>query len=1457
MAKYRAFTNDLSSEAVSELISISGARLVELPDGLPHLRVEPRVGNGLRIENETITAFGHTDIQASKISLKLATNGGLSFNASGELQATGLGAGTVVGPASATDNALARFDGTTGKIIQDSLVTVSDTGALSVRTAATQDGVTLAGRAGGTGTWAVTISPTTLTANRTLTLADANTTLVSGTMVATTRNVSSGTGLTGGGDLSADRTLALTGQALALHNLGTSGIIARTAASTVAARTITGTANQITVTNGDGVAGNPTLSLPADVDITTSLDIGSVGAIDAAAVRVAGDIRASGTIYATDFVLSGGAGGTPGIGISLDSLDGVVAPSPTTGEYLRFDGTNWVDSLIQTADLGSGTANTTTFLRGDRTWASASLVGVLDDLTDVTITAATEGQVLRRGATQWVNSTLAIADVSGLQTALNGKQALDADLTAIAALTGTSGFLKKTSADTWTLDTGSYLSASTTSTQAGYFGDIFLYDDSTPSHYLGITNSANLTAARTLSLNVNDADRTISLSGNLTVSAAATVSGTNTGDQTITLTGEVTGSGTGSFATTVTNASVIGKVLTGYAVGTNTALAATDSILGAFQKTQGQIDARVPTARTLTVTNGAGITGGAAYDLAANRAWTIALTGQALAFHNLASNGIVARTAADTVAARTITGTANQITVTNGDGVAGNPTLSLPASVTIATSLVIGTDPTGTEALRVGSGGIRTSGTIYASDFVLTGGASSGGGIGISLTDLDNVTITSPALNQLLQYNGSEWVNATVSTGGTSVTVSDDTTTNGNRYLTFSTATSGTISAINVSSTKLVFNPSTGVLTATGGFAGNASTATTWATGRTIALTGDVTGTSVAFNGSANLSFATTLKNTGTAGTYTKVTTDAQGRVSSGTTLTSADLPTYTGTLTSSQVTTALGYVLSAGANYWGVIPFVAGDGVLEVGRYIDFHNSDGDTTDYAVRLQTDGGTTNLSINGSAILHAGNYNSYALPLGGGTLTGGLTSTSGMTAWNTTTPGTGTGNIHIGAASATADSGGAITFGARDSSSGATGQAGIYVTSGGGFGTRMYFATSDAYVSGSKTALSISEGGIVNFVRARPTYAGNTILDTNNGLPLSGGTMTGAITFAAGQTWPTFNQNTTGSAAKLTTARSIAMTGDVTWSVASFDGSANVTAAATLATVNSNIGTFNNVTVNAKGLVTSASNIAYLTGITSGQVTGALGYTPYNAASIGSASVNYANSAGSSGSTSNVSQTGYGNGTFTYYQTPSGFAGYTGWASYLISNHGDGASYYNQTIIMPFWSAPQYSRLEGGTFRGPYVFLTTENYTSYSPSLTGSGASGTWSINVTGTAGSISGYNNPTTAGNANTIAYRDGSGQLTSADFILSSDARLKTNLVPLTSALDAIDRIDAYRYTHLRHARQEVGVIAQEVREVLPEAVSESDDGTLGVSYDRLVPLLLAAVKELSAKVKQLENKH
>jgi hypothetical protein len=107
-------------------------------------------------------------------------------------------------------------------------------------------------------------------------------------------------------------------------------------------------------------------------------------------------------------------------------------------------------------------------------------------------------------------------------------------------------------------------------------------DSSESGAYLNIT-CADVTltgAGRNLSVKINDANRALVLSGD------STLSGTNTGDQTITLTGEVTGSGTGSFATTLTNSAVIGKVLTGYVSGAGT-VSATDTILQAIQKLNG------------------------------------------------------------------------------------------------------------------------------------------------------------------------------------------------------------------------------------------------------------------------------------------------------------------------------------------------------------------------------------------------------------------------------------------------------------------------------------------------------------------------------------------------------------------------------------------------------------------------------------------------------------------------------------------------------------------------------------------------------------------------------------------------------------------------------------------------------------------------------------------------------
>lgn len=77
-------------------------------------------------------------------------------------------------------------------------------------------------------------------------------------------------------------------------------------------------------------------------------------------------------------------------------------------------------------------------------------------------------------------------------------------------------------------------------------------------------------------------------------------------------------------------------------------------------------------------------------------------------------------------------------------------------------------------------------------------------------------------------------------------------------------------------------------------------------------------------------------------------------------------------------------------------------------------------------------------------------------------------------------------------------------------------------------------------------------------------------------------------------------------------------------------------------------------------------------------------------------------------------TGTGSSVLTAYQTGNAFMGSDdSWASYIICNHGDGSSYFNQTIRMPFWGVPQYQRLEHGTYSGWKTFITSENISSQS------------------------------------------------------------------------------------------------------------------------------------------------
>jgi hypothetical protein len=96
-----------------------------------------------------------------------------------------------------------------------------------------------------------------------------------------------------------------------------------------------------------------------------------------------------------------------------------------------------------------------------------------------------------------------------------------------------------------------------------------------------------------------------------------------------------------------------------------------------------------------------------------------------------------------------------------------------------------------------------------------------------------------------------------------------------------------------------------------------------------------------------------------------------------------------------------------------------------------------------------------------------------------------------------------------------------------------------------------------------------------------------------------------------------------------------------------------------------------------------------------------------------------------------------------------------------------------------------------------------------------------------------------------------------------SSDERLKTNVITIQNALEKVSQISGVSFNWNEKAigknpyEREVGVIAQEVREVLPEVVREREGTSyLAVQYEKIVPLLIEAIKELKSEINELKKK-
>jgi hypothetical protein len=98
------------------------------------------------------------------------------------------------------------------------------------------------------------------------------------------------------------------------------------------------------------------------------------------------------------------------------------------------------------------------------------------------------------------------------------------------------------------------------------------------------------------------------------------------------------------------------------------------------------------------------------------------------------------------------------------------------------------------------------------------------------------------------------------------------------------------------------------------------------------------------------------------------------------------------------------------------------------------------------------------------------------------------------------------------------------------------------------------------------------------------------------------------------------------------------------------------------------------------------------------------------------------------------------------------------------------------------------------------------------------------------------------------------------------SDARLKTNVTPITGALDKVNSLQGVNYEWIegeRAGKTEIGLIAQEVEKVVPEVVREKirlekdiETPYMTVDYEHLTALLIEAVKEQQVTIASLEQR-
>ena len=108
-------------------------------------------------------------------------------------------------------------------------------------------------------------------------------------------------------------------------------------------------------------------------------------------------------------------------------------------------------------------------------------------------------------------------------------------------------------------------------------------------------------------------------------------------------------------------------------------------------------------------------------------------------------------------------------------------------------------------------------------------------------------------------------------------------------------------------------------------------------------------------------------------------------------------------------------------------------------------------------------------------------------------------------------------------------------------------------------------------------------------------------------------------------------------------------------------------------------------------------------------------------------------------------------------------------------------------------------------------------------------------------------------------------GTVTATDFAATSDANLKNVIRNIQNATDKIKSISGVEFTWNNVAKNigvsdseevQIGLLAHQIKQLYPSMVYTHEDGYMRVNYDKLIPILIESIKELSDKIDSIQGK-